>query len=167
MDTDLHATTEQHVNTADQCQTACFAIEIDIATSKTSLKKFLHDPAPYVVSQMRRRAVEIQERRLTDQKLAQFRAAKDKEIKSHIKSQRFKILPPEMRDRAHDAVAWRWILTWKAQPDENSPPKAKARALILGYQGKSYEHKATTSPTLSRNRRQAVLAFCALCVASL
>eukprot|EP00435_Cladocopium_sp_Y103_P024799 s621_g6.t1 len=55
----------------------------------------------------------------------------------------------------------RWILTWKSLQNGTDAKKAKARAVILGYQDKNYEHKQTASPTLSKVGRQAFLVFCA------
>ena len=46
----------------------------------------------------------------------------------------------------------RWILTWKRKDDGTS--KAKARAVLLGYQDPDYEHRSTTSPTTTRQTRQ-------------
>ena len=51
------------------------------------------------------------------------------------------------------------LLTWKSLQDGTQGTKAKARAIILGDQDKSYEYKQTASPTLSRVGRQACLMF--------
>lgn len=142
-------------------QCLCVEIAIDLPSSKRGIQKFLESPEAYVVSQMRRKAVEVSERNLTDEELEQFKQAKDKEVRSYIQSHCFKLLPPNQQQSVENPVGMRWILTWKALHDDQNGRKAKARAVILGYQDKSYEYKQTTSPTLSRAGRQAFLAFCA------
>ena len=49
----------------------------------------------------------------------------------------------------------RWILTWKYREDGSK--KAKARAVLLGYQDPAYEHRSTTAPVMSRQSRQMLL----------
>ena len=137
-------------------------ISIDIPNSKRGLKRFIEDPVAFVVSQMKRNTVEVRERTLTDEELAQFKQAKDKEVRSYIQSHCFKVLPLAQQDK-FDSVGMRWVLTWKGLEDGSGGHKAKARAVILGYQDKNYEFKQTASPTLSRSGRQAFLAFCSQC----
>ena len=134
-------------------------IEVELPSSRRGVRRFFDQPEAYVVSQLKKDTVEVKERFLTDFELEQFRAAKDKEVRSYIQSHCFKILPPEFQDRSK-AVGMRWVLTWKVGEDTDSR-KAKARAVILGYQDRDYEYKQTTSPTLSRSGRQLFLAFCA------
>ena len=49
----------------------------------------------------------------------------------------------------------RWILIWK-QTDEGGH-KAKARAILKGYQDPQYECRATTTPVMTRQTRQLLL----------
>ena len=160
LDTDLIAA---HNLVASEQRDSCFCVELAIGLpeSKRGLSKFLENPEAFVVGQMKRKAVEVSERHLNDRVLDAFRQAKGKEVRSYIQSHCFKVLSPEQQQKAGSAVGMRWVLTWKASQDENQPRKAKARAVILGYQDKSYEYKQTTSPTLSRSGRQAFLCFCA------
>ena len=53
----------------------------------------------------------------------------------------------------------RWILTWKTR--EDGTKKAKARAVLLGYQDPAYEHRATTAPVMTRQTRQLLLQLAA------
>ena len=53
----------------------------------------------------------------------------------------------------------RWVLTWKVRDDGTT--KAKARAVLLGYQDPSYEHRATTAPVMTRQTRRLVLQMAA------
>lgn len=139
----------------------CFEIAIDIPTSKRGFQSFLQDPQAFVVNQLRRKTVEVTERRLSPDEYKKFQEAKDKEVRNYIKSHCFRVLPSHMQPPADQAVGMRWVLTWKTVQDGTGDRKAKARAVILGYQDKSYEHKQTSSPTLSRLGRQAFLVYCA------
>eukprot|EP00435_Cladocopium_sp_Y103_P052568 s378_g16.t1 len=136
-------------------------ITIELPDSKRGIQKFINNPEAFVVNQLRRKAVEVQERKLTRAELEQFDQAKQKEIRSFLQAQCFKVVPEHMLPPNSDAIGMRWLLTWKSLQDGTSDKKAKARAIILGYQDKSYEYKQTASPTLSRVGRQAFLMFCA------
>ena len=139
----------------------CFEIGIDIPTSKRGFQSFLNDPQAFVVNQLKRKTVEVTERRLSPEEYKKFQEAKDKEVRNYIKSHCFRVLPQHLQPPPDKAIGMRWILTWKTIQDGTGDKKAKARAVILGYQDKSYEHKQTASPTLSRLGRQAYLVYCA------
>lgn len=49
----------------------------------------------------------------------------------------------------------RWLLTWKLKDDGTY--KAKARAILKGYQDPGYEFRATTTPVMTRHTRQWLL----------
>ena len=136
-----------------------FEVTVDIPSSNRGFKKFCQNPEAFVVNQIKRSHIEVRERSMTDSELAEFKEAKGKEVRNYIQSHCFKVLPPELQN-ANDAVGMRWVLTWKLGDDPDRPRKAKARAVILGYQDKDYEYKQTSSPTLSRSGRQLFLAFC-------
>ena len=138
----------------------CWEVTMDLPTSKRGLQRFLEDSEAYVVSQLRRKSVEVSERNLQPDERMAFKEAKAKEIRGFIQSHCFKVLSPEQQARVKSAVGMRWVLTWKVVP-ESADRKAKARAVILGYQDPRYEHKQTSSPTLSRAGRQLFLSFCA------
>ena len=163
MDLDLTASTHSPDATAltVESDVSGVEIEIELPSSKRALQKFLESPEAYVVNQLRRQTVEVNERKLTKTELEQFNLAKQKEVRSYIQSHCFKLMPPHLQPDSRDAVGMRWILTWKSLQDGTDAKKAKARAVILGYQDKAYEHKQTASPTLSKVGRQAFLVFCA------
>ena len=54
----------------------------------------------------------------------------------------------------------RWILTWKVKDDGSCKPKA--RAILLGYQDPAYEHRATTTPVMTKQSRQMLLQVAAI-----
>ena len=72
----------------------------------------------------------------------------------------FEALPPDLQPDKSQAVRMRWILTWKTCP-ETGNTKAKARAVLLGYQDPEYERRATTSPVMTRQTRQLLLQMAA------
>ena len=77
------------------------------------------------------------------------------EVKNFIAAEAFEVLPEELKPTMDQAISMRWILTWKLRDDGTT--KAKARAVLLGYQDPSYEHRATTAPVMTRQSRQLML----------
>ena len=133
-------------------QDAAVAVEIDLPAGQKNLQQSLHHFTSYFVGAMKRRAVEVSERRLTEEEKAQFRAAKAVEVRNFLAANAFETLPDDLRPSREQAIHMRWILTWK--PTESGGKKAKARAVLLGYQDSLYEHRATTAPVMTRQTRQ-------------
>ena len=133
------------------------AIEIEIAMpeSRRGQEQAWRDLGSYFVGSMKRRAVELSERRMTAEDREAFNGAKAVEVKNFVASNAFEVLPEHLRPDRSQAIGMRWILTWKLR--EDGTRKAKARAVLLGYQDSAYEHRATTSPVMSRQTRQMVL----------
>ena len=134
-------------------------VEFDLPDSRRGQKAMFQNLEAFFVGAMKRKAVEISERKLNDDEREQFRAAKAVEVKNFIAAEVFKSLPSHLQPSAEQAVGMRWILTWKLKEDGSR--KAKARAVLLGYQDPSYEHRATTSPVMSRQTRQMFLQYAA------
>ncbi|CAE7237210.1 RE1 [Symbiodinium pilosum] len=105
----------------------------------------------------------VREKYLSPEEKEQFRQAKAKEVRSFLRAQCFEMVPKEKQPSSHEAVGMRWVLTWKnaEDPQDPSKKKAKARAVVLGYQDDQYEYRQTSSPTVSRTGRQAFLQLCA------
>ncbi|CAE7039082.1 RE1 [Symbiodinium sp. KB8] len=133
------------------------AIEIEIAMpeSKNGRQKASEHLGSYFVGALKRQAVEVNERRLNEQDKQAFKDAKSIEVKNFIASQAFEALPPEYKPDRSQAIGMRWVLTWKLRDDGSR--KAKARAVLLGYQDPAYEHRATTAPVMCRQARQLLL----------
>ena len=104
---------------------------------------------------LKRKNIEVREKRLTEAEREMFREAKSIEVKNFLAAQAFEALPEGMRPSLNQAIGMRWILTWKQKPDGST--KAKARAVLLGYQDPSYEHRDTTAPVMTRQSRQMLL----------
>ena len=133
------------------------AIEIEIAMpeSRNGRQKAAEHLGSYFVGALKRQAVEVNERRLNEQDKQAFKDAKSIEVKNFIASQAFEALPPEYKPDRSQAIGMRWVLTWKLRDDGSR--KAKARAVLLGYQDPAYEHRATTAPVMCRQARQLLL----------
>ena len=140
-------------------QTAAVAIEISFPDTNRGCQKAFNDLGSYFVGSMKRRAVELSEKRMSAEEKESFNSAKAVEVKNFVASQAFEILPDHLKPDASQAIGMRWILTWKLKEDGSR--KAKARAVLLGYQDGSYEHRATTSPVMTRQTRQLMLQMCA------
>ena len=104
---------------------------------------------------MKRRAVELSERRMTPEEITAFQGAKGTEVKNFVANKAFEILPDHLKPDRSQAIGMRWILTWKLKEDGTRKPKA--RAVLLGYQDEAYEHRSTTSPVMTRQTRQLLL----------
>ena len=138
---------------------AAIEIAIPLPDSKRGADRAWRDLGAYFVGSMRRRAVELSERRMSAAELEAFKGAKAIEVKNFVASKAFEVLPPHMRPDRQQAIGMRWILTWKLKEDGSR--KAKARAVLLGYQDGSYEHRKTTSPVMTRQTRQLLLQMAA------
>ena len=127
--------------------------------SRSGTEKALKDLQAYFVGAMKRKAVEISERTLTDAERQEFQSAKAVEVNNFIAAKAFEALPAGMRVNRSEAVNMRWLLVWKVK--EDGTRKAKARAVLQGYQDPKYEERATYSPTTTRQTRQLQLQIAA------
>ncbi|CAE7582483.1 RE1 [Symbiodinium sp. CCMP2592] len=134
-------------------------IEIPLPDSHRGREKAWRNLGAYFVGSMKRRAVELSEKRMTAQELEAFKGAKATEVKNFVAAKAFELIPDHLRPSKNQAIGMRWILTWKLKEDGTRKPKA--RAVLLGYQDGSYEHRATTSPVMTRQTRQLVLQMAA------
>ena len=134
-------------------------VEIDLPNNRTASEKAISSLGTYFNTALKRKAVEVSERRLTPEEKIAFQGAKQIEVNNFIAAKAFRALPQGYKASKSDAVKMRWILTWKALPDGGRKPKA--RAVLLGYMDPWYSGRATTSPTTTRQTRQIQLAIAA------
>ncbi|CAE7036286.1 RE1, partial [Symbiodinium sp. CCMP2456] len=134
---------------------AAVEVSLELPDTAKAWSKATQNFQGYFIGALKRRAVEVSEKRLSPQELAQFKEAKAIEVKNFIAAEAFQALPPHLRPHHSQAIGMRWLLTWK--PREDGSKKAKARAVLLGYQDVAYEHRATTSPVMTRQSRQMLL----------
>ncbi|OLQ04719.1 Retrovirus-related Pol polyprotein from transposon TNT 1-94 [Symbiodinium microadriaticum] len=139
---------------------AAVEVAIELPESQRGLQSAVKNLSGYFVSALKRRAVEVSEKRLSEGDKELFREAKAVEVKNFVASRAFEALPPEARPDKSQAMGMRWILTWKTRDDGTQ--KAKARAVLLGYQDPSYAHRSTTSPVMTRQSRQMLLQTAAI-----
>ena len=128
-------------------------------TSKAGSDRALKDLPAFFVGALKRRAVEISERRMTPEEKIQVDQAKRAEVSNFLAAKAFEALPADKRFRREDAVNMTWIFTWKIKDDGTR--KAKARAVLQGFQDPKYEVRATHSPTTTRQTRQIQLQIAA------
>ena len=136
-------------------ESAAVAVEIAMPESHQAMSKATQNLTSYFVGALKRRAVEVSEKRLSQEDKQKFRGAKAIEVRNFIAAQAFEALPPNVRPSKDQAISMRWILTWKVQ--DNGDLKPKARAVLLGYQDPYYEHRSTTAPVMTRMTRQLFL----------
>ena len=111
--------------------------------SPGQLRSFLRDPEIFVVTSLRKKRVEINEKRLTPAEREMIRFAKGKEVKEFIKEQVVtRLLAGEHVD-PDDVMKMRFVLTWKADPESPEGKKGKARLVVLGFED-PYLGKETT-----------------------
>ena len=109
-------------------------------------------PAFFTNSFKRRASIEVSEKHLSPEEKEMFRASKMVEVNNFIAAKAFEALPDNLKPSTTQAIRMRWILTWKYKQDGTK--KAKARAVLLGYQDPCYEQRSTNSPTTTRQTRQ-------------
>ena len=134
-------------------------IAIDMPQTGNQWAKVTKDLGNYFVGAMKRQAVEVSERRLSPQEFEEFQAAKLVEVRNFISAGAFEALPQHLQPSKEQAIGMRWVLTWKAKEDGSR--KAKARAVLLGYQDPCYEHRSTTAPVMTRSSRQFLIQIAA------
>jgi hypothetical protein len=141
-----------------QWQDSASMVEVAIALPETnrSRQSFVNDLEGYFVGALKRRAVEVSMKHLTPAEREGFEQAKAVEVKNFIATKAFEALPPELRPPEEKAIKMRWLLTWKVKEDGSTKPKA--RAILLGHQDPEYEHRSTTSPVMTKQTRQLMLA---------
>ena len=137
-------------------QANAIEVEVTLPETKRSWKQFETDTEAYFIGALKRRAVEVNERRLSPEDRQRFKDAKMVEVKNYVAARAFEALPPHLRPPEEKAIKMRWLLTWKLKDDGTTKPKA--RAILLGYQDPQYEERETTSPVMTRQSRQLLLA---------
>ena len=135
-------------------------IAIDLPTSKRGLKRFFNNPEAYVCNMLKKRQVEVHEKRLSPEELKKFVEAKMTEVRNFLASECFELAKDKIPEEKK-VVGMRWLLSWKYGDQYEGGKKAKARAIVLGYQDPRYSERQTAAPTPSRAGRQLYLQYCA------
>ncbi|CAE7735180.1 RE1, partial [Symbiodinium sp. CCMP2456] len=140
-------------------QQAAVEVAIDLPQQGRSWNKATENLQSYFVGAMKRQAIEVSEKRLTQDEREAFQQAKMIEVRNFIAAGAFEALPAHLRPSRDQAIGMRWVLTWKTREDGSRKPKA--RAVLLGYQDPGYAHRATTAPVMTRLSRQYLLQLAA------
>ena len=140
-------------------ETAAVEVEIGMPETKRGWRHLGDNFESYLTSQIRKRAIEVNERYLNPEEKQKMTEAKQVEIKNFISAKALEAIPTHLQPDKQTAMRMRWILTWKR--DEAGGQKAKARCVILGYMDPQYEHRQVASPTMTRTSRQVMLAVSA------
>ena len=155
---------EAHPPDSEEGEESFLAVEIsvEIPESRRGFKKFLNNPAAFLCQKLKKKQVEVSERQLTPDQREEFRKAKDVEVRNFVGSECFKAWKGDMADES-EILGMRWLLTWKYDEkyQESGGRKAKARAVILGYQDPSYASRESSAPTPSKAGRQLFFQMCA------
>ena len=134
-------------------------LQLELPVSGNQMNQFVRNPEQFFIKSLKRKNVEVSERRLQPEEREGFRNAKTAEVKKFLSAKAMEALPPDMIPDRNQALKMRWILTYKVA--EGGTTKPKARAVILGYQDPDYANRPTFAPTMTRNSRQLLLQLAA------
>ena len=152
---------EAHPEDEQEIVLQAVEIHIEMPDSKRGLKKLTANPAAFFCQKLKRKQVEVCERRLTPEQKKEFDSAKDSEVRNFVASECFKAWKgPDAPEE--EILGMRWLLTWKYDEKykDIGGRKAKARAIILGYHDPNYAARETSSPTPSKSGRQLFFQLC-------
>jgi len=159
---------EEHARIAMEiADTAFFSFEetpdtvIEIAfpamENPSRLKAYLRNPELFVVTSLRKKRVEINEKKLSLSEKELIRFAKGKEVKEFIKEKVVARLLQGEHVHPDDIMKMRFVLTWKKDPESPDGKKGKARLVVLGFQDPYLGKETTCSPTLNKRSKQMLL----------
>ena len=136
-----------------------FDVDLDEIRDELSICHLVREMA-LNASIARKRAIEVNERRLSPEEKSMFRAAKAAEWSQWVSNDVVELISRYGVDPKR-IIASRWVLTWKSVPGEDhggpDGSKAKARLVIRGFADPDLGKFSTASPTLSRQGRHAIL----------
>lgn len=138
-----------------QDESAAVSLEFELPTSRHGWMRMSKDPVNFLVTAMKKKAVEVREKSLDEPTRERLREAKMVEMNKFLKSEALESLPAHLQPSKSQAMQMRWLLTWKVDGEGQTAPKA--RIVILGYQDPQYEHRVTYAPTTTRHTRQIML----------
>ena len=140
-------------------EAAAVAIEVDMPVSRHGWMTAVKNFEGYLVSALKKKDVEVYEKRMDAETRARFQVANGAEVKKFLAAEALQALPKHLQPPASQAMRMRWVLTWKSDNVGGAVPKA--RAVILGFQDPEYEHRVSYAPTTTRHTRQLMLQYAA------
>lgn len=132
---------------------AAVAYYFDAPEEGREKKKFMKDPAVWIVQKMKKGA-EVKLSNLSAKEVEEFKVAKMTEVNSWIQEQACRgarQFVPKNR-----CMRMRWILTVK------DTGKKKARIVLLGFEDPDITTLTRASPTMTRRTRQLMLTYCTI-----
>ena len=138
-----------------ECPDKVIEIVFPVLDDDRKIRRFLHNPEVFVVANLRKKRVEIVEKRLSAEEKELIRTAKGKEIREFLKEAVVARLVEGEVVNPDEVMRMRWVLTWKK--NEDGTPKGKARLVVLGFQDPYLGTENTSSPTLNRRSKQLLL----------
>jgi hypothetical protein len=144
------------------------ALECEIFFTAGDLETIGNEPDAFpllAASAAKRQRAEVKLKDLSPSQLAEFQAAKNKEIDQWLATETVrKILRHKIPEE--NILKCRWVLTWKDldpidAAKEGKSRKAKARLVILGYMDPDLTDIPRDSPTLQKESRALLLQYCA------
>ena len=137
-----------------------FDVEIDELQSDESIAYILREMC-WSAAAVQKRKAEVSERTLNEEEKAMFREAKKAEWSQWISNDVVELISRKGIDPRR-VISSRWVLTWKSvEGQAPGAKKPKARLVIRGFRDPDLGEFSTTSPTLSRQGRHAVLTVAA------
>ncbi|CAE7825661.1 GIP [Symbiodinium sp. CCMP2592] len=89
-------------------QSAAVEVEIDMPNTARQWERATANLSAYFTGAMKRQAVEVSEKRLSPQELAQFKEAKMIEVKNFLAAKAFEVLPKHLQPSKEQAIGMRW-----------------------------------------------------------
>ena len=153
----LHQTESGFFNNVEDFPEVVLQIEFPELTNSKQIRKYLKNPEAFVVTSLRKKRVEVNEKRMTPEERESMNMAKGKEIREFIKEAVVTRLLKDEKVNPKDVMKMRFVLTWKSDPDSKLGKRGKARLVVLGFQDPYLGKEETTSPTLNRRSKQLIL----------
>jgi hypothetical protein len=152
----LHMCEEGFFCTLEETPERCLEIAFPALENERQIRKFLKNPEAFVVTSLRKKRVEVNEKRLNPEEREMMRTVKGKEVREFIKEKAVERLREGEYVDPKDVMKMRFVLTWK-NPDAPNGVKGKARLVILGFQDPWLGKEKTSAPTLNKRSKQLVL----------
>ena len=138
-----------------ECPEKVIEIAFPILEDERHLRKYLKNPEAFVVTSLRKKRVEITEKKFSPEEKELIRLAKGKEIKEFLKEHVCEKLRESEIVDPKDIMKMRFVLTWKKNDDGTT--KGKARLVVLGFQDPHLGTEQTSAPTLNKRSKQLLL----------
>ena len=153
----LHICEEAFFATAEETPDTVLEMAFPTFDTEKQLRRYLKNPEAFIATSIRKRRVEVNERRLNPEEKEMMRLAKGKEVREFVKEHVVTRLVEGEHVDPKDVMKMRFVLTWKQDPNEPSGKRGKARLVVLGFQDPFLGKEKTSAPTLTKRGKQLLL----------